>query len=351
MIENLRPLLSHHFNLTVELPLKAITRGFSYAIVPTSWTNRAAGTSKLQLNEMGSRYLFIVLYVFLEDHLSRGDYRRPARRGRRAPGARTRRTADARPGEPPAAPPPRAPLTCRTSASRPNGASASLVSRHLAGGRRVVDLQPGRAAVPRLPERLGLAGRRGRRLRRRAGRPRLPLAPHPAPDRDPAPARRRLPAHARRLHGQQRAAAARRRGPAHRRCSARRTTARGATILGSIIAERLLDAAVLAALFAILTWFNVAARPGRADAGRDRRRRARARRRSRSPATWRCAAAASSTPSTRRSGRSARAQAVRPRRGPAAGRADRARLVLRGADAAADRQLARPRAAPPRLAA
>ena len=26
---------------------------------------------------MGSRYLFIVLYVFLEHHLSRGDYRRP----------------------------------------------------------------------------------------------------------------------------------------------------------------------------------------------------------------------------------------------------------------------------------
>ena len=78
VIENLRPLLSHHFNMTVELPLKAITRGFSYAIVPTSWTNRAAGTSKLQLNEMGSRYLFIVLYVFLEDHLSRGDYRRQA---------------------------------------------------------------------------------------------------------------------------------------------------------------------------------------------------------------------------------------------------------------------------------
>jgi dolichol-phosphate mannosyltransferase len=83
VIENLRPLLSHHFNMTVELPLKAITRGFSYAIVPTSWTNRAAGTSKLQLNEMGSRYLFIVLYVFLEDHLSHGDYRRP--RGSTAP--------------------------------------------------------------------------------------------------------------------------------------------------------------------------------------------------------------------------------------------------------------------------
>jgi dolichol-phosphate mannosyltransferase len=76
VIEQLQPLISPHFNLTVEMPLKAITRGFSYAIVPTSWTNRAAGESKLQLQEMGSRYLFIVLYVFLEQHLTRGDYRR-----------------------------------------------------------------------------------------------------------------------------------------------------------------------------------------------------------------------------------------------------------------------------------
>jgi dolichol-phosphate mannosyltransferase len=76
VIEHLQPLISPHFNLTVEMPLKAITRGFSYAIVPTSWTNRAAGESKLALQEMGSRYLFIVLYVFLEHHLTRGDYRR-----------------------------------------------------------------------------------------------------------------------------------------------------------------------------------------------------------------------------------------------------------------------------------
>ena len=76
VIENLQPFLSHHFNLTVELPLKAVVRGYSYGIVPISWTNRKAGVSKLSLNEMGSRYLFIVLYVFLEHHLSRGDYRR-----------------------------------------------------------------------------------------------------------------------------------------------------------------------------------------------------------------------------------------------------------------------------------
>jgi dolichol-phosphate mannosyltransferase len=88
VIENLRPFLSHHFNLTVELPLKAVVRGYSYGIVPISWTNRKAGASKLSLNEMGSRYLFIVLYVFLERHLSHGDYRRAERQSTQ-PGTRS----------------------------------------------------------------------------------------------------------------------------------------------------------------------------------------------------------------------------------------------------------------------
>jgi dolichol-phosphate mannosyltransferase len=73
VIATVQPLLSNHFNLTVELPLKAIVRGHSYKIVPTSWTNREFGTSNLRLQEMGSRYLFIVLSVLLEAHLSKGD--------------------------------------------------------------------------------------------------------------------------------------------------------------------------------------------------------------------------------------------------------------------------------------
>ena len=77
VVEQVQPLLSNHFNLTVEMPLKALVRGYSHAVVPISWTNRKTGVSKLRLQEMGSRYLFIVLYVFLEHHLSRGDYRRP----------------------------------------------------------------------------------------------------------------------------------------------------------------------------------------------------------------------------------------------------------------------------------
>ncbi|TRU70514.1 MAG: glycosyltransferase [Microcystis viridis Mv_BB_P_19951000_S69] len=74
VIEGISPLLSHHFNLTVEMPLKAIIRGYSFAIIPISWQNRATGVSKLKIKEMGSRYLFIVLYAWLEKALSRGDY-------------------------------------------------------------------------------------------------------------------------------------------------------------------------------------------------------------------------------------------------------------------------------------
>ena len=77
VIDTVQPLLSNHFNLTVEIPLKAIVRGHSYQVVPISWRNRKEGESKLSLQEMGSRYAFIVLYVLLERHLSRGDYRRP----------------------------------------------------------------------------------------------------------------------------------------------------------------------------------------------------------------------------------------------------------------------------------
>ncbi len=77
-IDGLRPLLSNHFNLTVELPLKAIVRGFTFSVIPIGWRNRTEGVSKLKLQEMGSRYLFIVLYVWLEKHLAKGDYRRAA---------------------------------------------------------------------------------------------------------------------------------------------------------------------------------------------------------------------------------------------------------------------------------
>jgi dolichol-phosphate mannosyltransferase len=74
VIEGVKPILSPHFNLTIELPLKAIIRGYSYSVVPNSWTNRKYGVSKLKIKEMGSRYFFILVYCFVEKYFSRGDF-------------------------------------------------------------------------------------------------------------------------------------------------------------------------------------------------------------------------------------------------------------------------------------
>lgn len=76
VIEGCRPLIAPHFNLTVELPLKAIVRGFSWTVIPITWRQRRTGTAKFKIREMGSRYLFICLYVWLEKFFSCGDYRK-----------------------------------------------------------------------------------------------------------------------------------------------------------------------------------------------------------------------------------------------------------------------------------
>jgi len=76
VIDGCRPLLSNHFNLTIELPLKAIVRGYSWTVVPTNWYGREAGESKFLIKEMGSRYVYIILYALIEKYFSRGDYRR-----------------------------------------------------------------------------------------------------------------------------------------------------------------------------------------------------------------------------------------------------------------------------------
>lgn len=76
-IEGCRPFLAPHFNFTIELPLKAIVRGYSWTTMPITWRNRRAGVAKLKITEMGSRYFFIMMYVWFEKYFSRGDYRRP----------------------------------------------------------------------------------------------------------------------------------------------------------------------------------------------------------------------------------------------------------------------------------
>jgi dolichol-phosphate mannosyltransferase len=76
VIQGCEPLIAPHFNLTVEIPLKAIVRGYSWTVVPITWRNRRFGEAKLKLKEMGSRYFFICAYVWLEKYFSRGDYKK-----------------------------------------------------------------------------------------------------------------------------------------------------------------------------------------------------------------------------------------------------------------------------------
>ena len=75
-IEGSKPFLSNHFNLTLELPLKIIIRGYKYKIIPNSWKNRQAGVSKMRIKEMGSRYMFILFYCLIEKLLTKDDYKK-----------------------------------------------------------------------------------------------------------------------------------------------------------------------------------------------------------------------------------------------------------------------------------
>ena len=65
-LEKCKPFVSENFNIFLELPLKIISRGFNFEIIPIKWTARKIGQSKFKINELGSKYLFTLLYCFLE---------------------------------------------------------------------------------------------------------------------------------------------------------------------------------------------------------------------------------------------------------------------------------------------
>jgi len=67
-IDGCRPLSASHFNFTVELPLKAVVREYSWKALPIAWRNRRSGATKLKIKEMGSGYLFTCLRIWLEKY-------------------------------------------------------------------------------------------------------------------------------------------------------------------------------------------------------------------------------------------------------------------------------------------
>ncbi len=69
VIKGCSPFFSSDFSITVELPLKAFARGYSWKVVPISWSGRESGKSKLKLKEMGSRYFSACACVWIEKFL------------------------------------------------------------------------------------------------------------------------------------------------------------------------------------------------------------------------------------------------------------------------------------------
>ncbi|MDD5565877.1 MAG: glycosyltransferase family 2 protein [Candidatus Omnitrophica bacterium] len=71
-----KPFVSQYFNITVEIPLKAIVRGFRYTVVPISWYGRDSGVSKYRIKELSRKYFFSILFVWLERFLLKEEIRR-----------------------------------------------------------------------------------------------------------------------------------------------------------------------------------------------------------------------------------------------------------------------------------
>ena len=62
----LYPLVSENFNIFLEIPLKIECRRLKYKIIPISWKGRTLGKSKFRIKEIGSKYIFTMLYCLLE---------------------------------------------------------------------------------------------------------------------------------------------------------------------------------------------------------------------------------------------------------------------------------------------
>ncbi len=60
------PLVSESFNIFLEMPLKIISRKYLYKVIPINWIGRKKGKSKFKIKELGSKYLFTLIYCFIE---------------------------------------------------------------------------------------------------------------------------------------------------------------------------------------------------------------------------------------------------------------------------------------------
>ena len=63
------PLISESFNIFLEIPLKIISRNYKYKIISINWFGRKKGASKFKIKELSAKYLFTLIYCFIEKNL------------------------------------------------------------------------------------------------------------------------------------------------------------------------------------------------------------------------------------------------------------------------------------------
>ena len=68
-IIDLKPLVSESFNIFLEIPLKIISRKYKYKTIPIKWIGRKKGKAKFKIKELRSKYLFTLIYCFIEKNL------------------------------------------------------------------------------------------------------------------------------------------------------------------------------------------------------------------------------------------------------------------------------------------
>ena len=68
-LNEIMPLISESFNIFLEIPLKIISRNYKYKIISVNWMGRRKGTSKFKIKELGAKYLFTLIYCFIEKNL------------------------------------------------------------------------------------------------------------------------------------------------------------------------------------------------------------------------------------------------------------------------------------------
>ena len=65
---NISPIISNHFSITLELPLKMITRGYKYKVIRNSWENREHGVSNLKILDSIFTYSLIIFYCLIDKY-------------------------------------------------------------------------------------------------------------------------------------------------------------------------------------------------------------------------------------------------------------------------------------------